>query len=160
MPTARAKGRGRTPIAFTTHQTSAYSSRKRIRRKRDGTTTVRFFRQQVKALPTQYFVCLRVPGGLLSRESGKGKHEGHKGCTKEADTALSCDSPLTLFIRRFLRPLRQSVQERIRPLRCFDLAGEGCPERHHPAVEFAGRVFVLLDHRASQANACKCTPRS
>src|ERR1700758_1384077 len=34
MPTARANGRGSTPIALTTHQASAYSSRKRIGRKR------------------------------------------------------------------------------------------------------------------------------
>src|SRR5437899_2553129 len=63
----------------------------------------------------------------------------------------------TPLLRRFLRPLRERTQKRIRRRRRINLSRERRPERHHAPVELARAVLVLLDLRAIQRESGKHT---
>src|SRR5215475_1518057 len=65
-----------------------------------------------------------------------------------------------VILGRFLRPLRQYTQERIRVFRSLNVSRQGRAKGDHSSVELAGRVLVLLDDCSREADACKSSARA
>src|SRR6185437_14158363 len=124
MPTARASGRGSSPRIVINGQTSAYSSRCRIRRKRDGT----------------------IQGKSMS--NGPTVPKANKARFLPRLVTLSLASRLSCA--RHLGPFRQRAQEGISCLRRFHPASQGRLKRHQLAVEVLRTVLVFVDDRSIQ----------